>query len=120
GGPPVLRTAERTTASLLVVPASLIANWKAEIERFAPSLNYAIAHPSEARAGKEVCAADVEGCDLVITTYGMLTRQPWLVEQQWRLAILDEAQAIKNSGTRQTRAAKQLRATARVALTGTP
>jgi non-specific serine/threonine protein kinase len=102
------------------VPASLIANWKAEIDRFAPSLMYAIAHPSEARGGKDLSADDVAGCDLVITTYGMLTRQPWLVERPWRLAILDEAQAIKNSGTKQTRAVKQVKASARVALTGTP
>jgi non-specific serine/threonine protein kinase len=107
--------------SLLVVPASLIANWKAEIERFAPSLTYAIAHPSEIPAGKdELTATDIEDRDLVITTYGMLTRQQWLRERSWHLAILDEAQAIKNSGTKQTRAAKELRATSRIALTGTP
>jgi non-specific serine/threonine protein kinase len=107
--------------SLLVVPASLIANWKAELERFAPSLEYAIAHPSETPSGKDdLSAADVEDCDLIITTYGMLTRQGWLQERSWHLAILDEAQAIKNAGTRQARAAKALRARARIALTGTP
>ena len=90
---------------LLVVPASLIANWKAEIERFAPSLTYAIAHPSETPAGKEVLPAEeIERCDLVITTYGMLTRQSWLRERTWDLVILDEAQAIKNAGTGQARA----------------
>ncbi len=78
-------------------------------------------HPSETPAGKEdLSAADVEGCDLVITTYGMLTRQPWLRERDWSLVILDEAQAIKNAGTRQARAAKELRAAGRIALTGTP
>lgn len=113
--------AEKAGPSLLVVPASLIANWKAEIERFAPSLTYVIAHPSEAPPGKEeLSAADVETRDLVITTYGMLQRQEWLRERAWRLAILDEAQAIKNAGTRQTRAAKELRAASRIALTGTP
>jgi SNF2-related domain/SNF2 Helicase protein/Helicase conserved C-terminal domain len=111
----------KTDPCLLVVPASLIANWKAEIERFAPSLTVAIAHPSETPSGKdEVSDADVDGFDLVITTYGMLTRQPWLSERIWHLAILDEAQAIKNAGTRQARAAKQLRAGGRIALTGTP
>src|SRR5262249_19837212 len=111
----------KATPSLLVVPASLIANWKAEIERFAPALTYAVAHPSETPSGKaELTAADVMDYDLVITTYGMLTRLAWLREPDWHLAILDEAQAIKNSGTRQTRAAKELRATARIALTGTP
>jgi SNF2-related domain/SNF2 Helicase protein/Helicase conserved C-terminal domain len=107
--------------SLLVVPASLIANWKSEIERFAPSLTYAIAHPSEVAVGKkELSAIDVENHDLVITTYGMLTRLAWLRERSWNLAILDEAQAIKGSGTRQTRAVKELRAAGRIAMTGTP
>ncbi len=111
----------RKKPSLLVVPASLIANWKAELERFAPSLTYAIVHPSETSAGKEeLSAADVKECDLVITTYGMLARQKWLRERKWRLAILDEAQAIKNAGTRQSRAAKELKAACRIAMTGTP
>lgn len=99
--------------SLLVVPASLIANWKAELCRFAPSLTFFIAHPSEDEGKKE-------GVDLVITTYTMLTRLEWLCGQKWNLAILDEAQAIKNSGTRQTRSVKLLHAAARIALTGTP
>ncbi|HVS34311.1 MAG TPA: DEAD/DEAH box helicase [Gemmataceae bacterium] len=112
---------QRAVPSLLVVPASLIANWKAEIERFAPSLKIAIAHPSETPAGKEdLSDADMEDRDLVITTYGMLARKERLRQRQWRLAILDEAQAIKNSGTRQTRAVKELQAAGRIALTGTP
>jgi len=106
---------------LLVVPASLIANWKAELERFSPSLLYTIVHPSETPAGEAArSAADVEGRDLVITTYGMLSRQAWLRRRDWGLVVLDEAQAIKNAGTRQARAAKELRAAARIALTGTP
>jgi non-specific serine/threonine protein kinase len=105
--------------SLLVVPASLIANWTAELERFAPSLSYAIVHPSDAPAKSEA-QVPVDERDLVITTYGMLTRQSRLRERSWNLAILDEAQAIKNSGTRQTRAVKELRASGRIALTGTP
>jgi non-specific serine/threonine protein kinase len=108
-------------SSLLVVPASLIANWKAEIERFAPSLRFMIAHPSEMPPGQNAPAADdVDDGDLVITTYGMLARQAWLRERAWNLVILDEAQAIKNSGTRQARATKELRAAGRIALTGTP
>ncbi len=110
-----------STASLLIVPASLIANWKAELERFAPSLSVCFAHPSELPAGKKTPSpGDADGRDLVITTYTMLTRLDWVRKRQWRLAILDEAQAVKNSGTRQTRAVKELRATARIALTGTP
>jgi len=111
--------------SLLVAPASLLANWKNEITRFAPELSVYFAHPSETPAAKlKEVAADpakiFDGKDLVVTTYGLLTRLDWLREQEWRLVVLDEAQAIKNPGARQTRAVKQLRAKARVALSGTP
>ena len=58
--------------------------------------------------------------DLAITSYGTLLRIPAFAETDWRLVILDEAQAIKNPDTRQTKAAKALKARARVALTGTP
>ncbi len=108
--------------SLIVAPASLLSNWASEIERFAPSLTVLVAHPSatpaaELRAFDRDRLADV---DLVITSYGTLVRVPWLLEVAWHLAVLDEAQAIKNPAARQTRAAKQLDATARIALTGTP
>ncbi len=103
--------------SLLVVPASLIANWKAEIERFAPSLTTLIAHPSE---GVTEASDVAQACDLIITTYTMLTRLEWLHSRDWRFVILDEAQAIRNAGTRQSRAVKELRAEGRIALTGTP
>src|SRR5438477_8946322 len=107
---------------LLVAPASLLANWQAEIERFAPSLTARVAHPSAmpARELAELGSAELAGVDLVITTYGTLTRIDALQARDWSLAIVDEAQAIKNPGARQTRAVKALRARARVALTGTP
>ena len=108
--------------SLLVAPASLLANWAAEIARFAPSLNSLIAHPS-AMPAAELRALDRErlaNVDLVITSYGSLLRLPWLETLPWRLAVLDEAQAIKNPGAKQTRLAKKLDARSRIALTGTP
>jgi superfamily II DNA or RNA helicase len=108
-------------ASLLVVPASLIANWKSELARFAPGLTFAVAHPSETGPGaREVGPDDADGVDLVITTYGMLVRNAWMRRHRWRLAVLDEAQAVKNSGTKQTRAVKELTAGSRIAMTGTP
>jgi superfamily II DNA or RNA helicase len=109
--------------SILIVPASLIANWRAELQRFAPTLLFTIVHPSEGPIAPADISARKAGSptpDLVITTYGMLTRTDELRRQQWDLAILDEAQAIKNPGTRQTRAVKELKATSRFALTGTP
>jgi superfamily II DNA or RNA helicase len=108
--------------SLLVAPASLLANWAAEIERFAPSLIAIIAHPSVMSAA-ELKALDrdrIAGVDLVITSYGSLLRVPALLATAWRLAILDEAQAIKMPGAKQTRAVKQIDAQARIALSGTP
>ena len=61
---------------LLVVPASLLANWQAEIDRFAPSLATLVAHPSAmaARELAELASADLGSTDLVITTYGTLSR----------------------------------------------
>ncbi|MBS0293792.1 MAG: DEAD/DEAH box helicase [Proteobacteria bacterium] len=108
--------------SLLVAPASLLANWAQEAERFAPSLRCLLAHPSAlARAELQALDADaLAGYDLVITSYGQLARTPALGAQRWRLAVLDEAQAIKNPAAQQTRAAKKLQAGTRIALTGTP
>ena len=107
---------------LLVAPASLLANWQAEIERFAPSLATLIAHPSAMapRELAELAGGDLGATDLVITTYGTLGRVEALRAREWSLAILDEAQAIKNPGARQTQAVKTLKARARIALTGTP
>ena len=111
--------------SLLVVPASLIGNWKAEAERFAPDLKLLVVHPSETpKTDLEKLAKSpsrrLRGSHLVITTYSMVSRLEWLAEPSWSWVILDEAQAIKNPGARQTRAVKNLGGTTRVALTGTP
>jgi non-specific serine/threonine protein kinase len=115
------RDRDHARPSLLVVPASLLANWRAELERFAPTFSFQIAHPSENTAGKRsLQQTDLRGVDLLITSYGMLSRTPWLRQRDWDLVILDEAQAIKNAGTRQSRTVKELTAAARVAMTGTP
>ncbi len=106
--------------SLLVVPASLIANWRSEIARFAPSLSVVVEHPSEPKPPAGGPTVQTKQPDLVITTYGMLARVDELRARQWGLVVLDEAQAIKNSGTRQAKAVKALQAQGRVALTGTP
>jgi len=112
----------RPQPSLLVAPASLLANWMAEISKFAPSLTAAIVHPSAMTADqlKRFTPERAAGLDLAITSYGSLLRTPALAQIEWRFVILDEAQAIKNPNTKQTKAAKTLKAKARVALTGTP
>ncbi|HWM65470.1 MAG TPA: SNF2-related protein [Steroidobacteraceae bacterium] len=109
--------------SLIVAPASLIGNWKSEIERFAPALSFFIAHPSGTSidlSDERALDAALAGTDVVITTYGVVTRSQALRDRRWRLLVLDEAQAIKNSGSQQARTVKQLGAAARIALTGTP
>jgi non-specific serine/threonine protein kinase len=69
---------------------------------------------------KALGGAALAEVDLVITSYGTLLRATGLASTSWRLAILDEAQTIKNPGAKQTKAVKQLDALSRIALTGTP
>ena len=115
------KTGKKNKASLLIVPASLIGNWKTELAKFAPTLSFAVIHPSEAKAkAGEWKKEDADDVDLIMTTYGMIARYEWMKEYHWRLMILDEAQAIKNSGTKQTRTVKELTAGSRIAMTGTP
>lgn len=109
-------------AHLLVVPASLLSNWQKELERFAPSLTYFIAH-SSANADISKTTKDndfLNNYDIVITTYALIQRYKWLQTYKWQYVILDEAQAIKNPGTKQTKAVKKLKCYNRIALTGTP
>jgi len=119
------KTSTPEPPSLLVAPASLLANWRSELQRFAPSLRYRILHPSELPPDEWKRAQTApekarKGYDLILTTYGLVARWQGLRTLDWRHAILDEAQAIKNPATRQTRAVKELRATHRIVLTGTP
>lgn len=127
-------------ASLLIVPASLISNWDSEIEKFYPNLALHIAHPGfipsngEKTAGNknprekkqdkknsvEKTKEQLDQLDLVITTYALAQRHDWLQAYLWNYVILDEAQAIKNPGTQQTRAVKKLTSRNRIVMTGTP
>ena len=87
----VLKKQTNGKPSLLVAPASLLANWASELERFAPSLKVMIAHTS-AVSGEELKKMPVEALtrvDVVITSYGSLLRLPWLTETNWQLAVLD-------------------------------
>jgi superfamily II DNA or RNA helicase len=116
------QAAGKCKPSLLVAPASLLGNWTTEISRFAPSLKAVVVHPSAVAADKPrmAAAADLADVDLAITSYGFLARAAWLQDIPWNLVVVDEAQAIKNPGAKQTRTVKQLKADARIALTGTP
>lgn len=109
-------------ASLLIIPASLISNWDNEIRRFSPDINFHIAHPG---AGSTKIIRDkdeksLDAFDLVITTYALAQKYEWIKTHLWNYIILDEAQAIKNPGTKQARAIKELHCFNRVIMTGTP
>jgi non-specific serine/threonine protein kinase len=118
----IIKSQEPDLPSLLVVPASLLSNWENELTRFAPALVFHIAHPS-APLGKKIELKDrnsLKGIDLVITTYSLVQRYEWLHERKWNYIILDEAQAIKNPGAKQTRSIKRFKSQNRIAMTGTP
>jgi len=118
----LLRRQEETPGglpALLVVPASLIGNWKREAEAFAPSLRLRVVHRSVGDT-EEPDPREFASCDLVITTYGMAARLDWIAATRWGWVVLDEAQAIKNPASAQSKAVKKLQAGARIALTGTP
>ncbi len=99
---------------------SVVGNWQREAERFAPDLRVHVHHGSARLSGRALTDA-VAGCDLFVTTYGLVVRdQQSLAGVQWARVVLDEAQNIKNSAARQTQAVRALPAGQRVALTGTP
>ncbi len=95
---------------LLIVPASLLGNWMKEIGRFAPEMPYRVVHGNE----------EGEDAFLTITTYGMVRTREELKNTEWDAIIADEAQAIKNPGTQQTKSVKALEGRFKVAMTGTP
>lgn len=108
--------------SILVAPASLLSNWFSEATKFAPSLRVLVVHPSSLSATdfKTMSDNDLSSYDLVITSFGTLLRQDRLLGVSWRVAIVDEAQALKNSVAKQTKRVKKLKARTRIALSGTP
>jgi len=110
---------------LLIVPASLIGNWKQELDRFAPQLKVFLAHRSECDAATldriaKNPATELAGYDVVITTYTLVRRSTWPLDVHWKMVVLDEAQAIKNAGSAQSRSVRKLKASGRIVLTGTP
>ncbi|MEU8117609.1 DEAD/DEAH box helicase [Spirillospora sp. NPDC049024] len=106
--------------TLAIVPMSLVGNWQREAARFTPKLRVYVHHGTGRHRGEDLAAA-VAGADLVLTTYGTAARDAeTLAAIAWERVICDEAQALKNSGTRQARAVRSIPARSRIALTGTP
>ena len=124
----ILRTKEPDKTSLLIIPASLISNWENEILKFLPNLKYYIAHPGYIKNGyikngdtqTSKQKPDLTDVNLVITTYAMAQRYDWMEDVQWRCLILDEAQAIKNPVTQQSKQIKKLKGDTKITMTGTP
>ena len=114
-----LRKKGRT--SLIIVPASLIENWRTEINRFTPDISFVIIHPQAGDGSDpDTLEKSIRRYDCAITTYGMLKRCDWIARFKWFYVVCDEAQAIKNPGTAQTKAVKSLQCDSRCAMTGTP
>lgn len=108
---------EVTRPSIVVAPKSLIFNWGREAERFTPELRVM----TYTGADRHELMESMPEVDLVITTYGTLRRDiQKLAEVQFDYAVLDEAQTIKNASSQVSKAVRLLRASHRLALTGTP
>ncbi|MCC5637201.1 helicase [Nostoc sp. CHAB 5844] len=106
--------------TLLVCPTSVLGNWEREVKKFAPSLKVMQYHGDKRPKGKAFVAA-VENHDLIITSYSLIHRDVKLLQTvSWQIIVLDEAQNVKNPDAKQSQAVRQLNATFRIALTGTP
>ena len=111
------RKKESDLPSLVVAPKSLVFNWIDEAKKFAPTLKVV----RYAGGDRKKFAQEIGKADLVVTTYGTLrTDIEKLRDQEFDVAIIDEAQFIKNPKAQSAIACKQLRAVHRLALTGTP
>ena len=103
--------------SLVVVPKSLVHNWKDEAARFAPHLQVHAHHGSDRAKNIKEWAK----YDLVLTTYGTLRRDAALfAKARFDYGILDESQTVKNARTDQAKAVRLLRTQHRLAMSGTP
>ncbi|MEZ4219617.1 MAG: DEAD/DEAH box helicase [Polyangiaceae bacterium] len=113
----LLTDLEREGPALIVAPTSVCAHWEQLAARFAPSLR---CHrlPSDDR---EAAVASLQAGDVLIVSYGLLQREAELLAgREFAVAVLDEAQAIKNASSLRARAAHGLRAPLRVISSGTP
>ncbi|SAL07049.1 SNF2-related protein [Caballeronia calidae] len=103
--------------ALIVVPTTLVHNWCDEAQRFAPALRVLNLHGAQRHARFE----EIADHDLVLTTYALAWRdEDVLVQHEYHLLILDEAQYVKNAATRAAATIRALRARHRLCLSGTP
>ncbi|CAH2602818.1 ATP-dependent helicase [Rhodovastum atsumiense] len=103
---------------LVVAPTSVVPNWAAELERFAPTLRV---HRLAGAADRAALVAGLGKGEVLLCSYGLLHQEvEALAGPRWQMVVLDEAQAIKNADTRRAQAIQRLQAGFRLALTGTP
>ncbi len=103
--------------TLVVAPTSVCLNWQQEAAKFAPTLKV---HMFSGQ-NRQTVIDGLGKYDLLITSYTMLHQEIEQLEKvKWQSVVLDEAQAIKNAGTKRSRAAKRLQAKFRLITTGTP
>jgi SNF2 family DNA or RNA helicase len=111
---------ERPGPHLVVCPLSVVHNWEAEARRFAPDLQVVVHHGANRQLGDSALFG-LADADVVVTTYGLLARDvEALAAVEWTTVVIDEAQMIKNAGTKAARAVRRLPAAQKLALTGTP
>ena len=109
--------AQDSEVVLVVATASLLGNWQAEFARFAPGRRVRILHGS----GRDAEQEKVQPGEVVLTSYGTLARDlAWHLKRDYRAVVVDEASLMRNPDTDHAKAVSKLRATCRVALTGTP
>ncbi len=114
----VLLSRAKAGPQLVVVPASVLYNWRDELERFAPSLKQVILNQAEDRAD---ALKKAKKGTVVLTTYGVLASEiEAMAEKTWTTAVFDEAHNIKNKETKSFKAAVLVKADFRIMLTGTP
>ena len=100
--------------AIVVAPTGLLANWQAELQRFAPTLLVFVYH-GQRRNLKEFDA------DILLTSYGLVRSDiDQLKKLKWTVSVIDEAQNIKNSSTAQSKAVRSLKADTHIAMSGTP
>lgn len=103
--------------SIVITPTSLIYNWRDEFNKFAPSLNVGIIHGDK----KSRSVMMEKEFDVIVTTYGLIKNDyEYYKEKEFDFCIIDEAQNIKNSKAQNTKYVKAIKASCRIALSGTP
>jgi len=106
--------------TLLLVPTSVLGNWQRELRRFAPEIKVLVHHGAD-RPSAEAFEAIARDVDVVLTTYGLATRDRDTLNQlRWWRITLDEAQYIKNTPTKLTQSIRSFETERRLTLTGTP